>query len=436
MRIASREVTQATVLGYARTGEAVASFLARRGARVLVSERGILTANARRALDAAGIAHEEGGHSTAALETDLLVLSPGVPPTLALLAEAARRGIPVISELDLASLFIPPEIPIVAVTGTNGKSTTVELMGALLRASGRDTVVAGNIGTPAISILERPSLPEVLVLEASSFQLEQSLHLHPQVAVLLNLSPNHLDRHGTMEAYTAAKARLFERQTERDAAVLPRGLCATFPAGRARRVFFDEAPLSPLPFLAELAPHNRANLRAALAACAALFPDFAPSRVRREDLREALSLPFRLHLEGSVAGVDVLNDSKSTNAASTIAALASVPSPVVLILGGRHKGGGYEELARAIIARAVRSVVLYGEAAPLLAATLDVTGYGRAMECVDLRQAFAEALSVSRPGDTILLSPACSSFDQYKDYTKRGEDFAQIVRSHAAFTPI
>ena len=196
MRIASREVTQATVLGYARTGEAVASFLARRGARVLVSERGILTANARRALDAAGIAHEEGGHSTAALETDLLVLSPGVPPTLALLAEAARRGIPVISELDLASLFIPPEIPIVAVTGTNGKSTTVELMGALLRASGRDTVVAGNIGTPAISILERPSLPEVLVLEASSFQLEQSLHLHPQVAVLLNLSPNHLDRHG------------------------------------------------------------------------------------------------------------------------------------------------------------------------------------------------------------------------------------------------
>lgn len=426
MKFAGREISRVGVLGFARTGRAVSDFLLARGVKPFVSDSDRLTDDARARLKAAGVAYEEGGHTAEILAQDLIVLSPVVDPRLPLLDEARRNRIMVISELDLA-LQVCPSPPIIAIAGTNGKSTTALLVGTLLRRSGRTAIVAGNIGTPVVSIIGGAKTCDALVIETSSFQLEQSLFFHPRVAVLLNSSPDHLDRHKTMSAYTAAKARVFRNQTKADVAVLPSGLAAAFPEISGLKLFFDRVKLPSCSFIEALPPHNRSNLQAAIAACTALFPTFEIGPIRAGELEEAFTLPYRLHDEGEVHEVRMINDSKSTNADSTVAALRSLCGPLVLLLGGRHKGGGYDAIAEEIAKRAVRAVVVYGEAAPFLFDLLQRRQKITVHPASDLESAVIVAQRLTRPGDTLLFSPACSSYDQFRDYIERGAAFSRLI---------
>ncbi len=426
------EVSRATVFGFGRTGRAVVEFLLDRGVEPFVTDAGPLSAEARDFLSARSVPYEEGGHTLRVLEgTELIILSPGVDPRLPVLEEARARGLPVVSELDLAAGLLRDR-PIVAVTGTNGKSTTVKLVEAILRSLGVNAVSAGNIGTPAITIVDRRY--DALVLEVSSFQLEQSHALHPRVGVLLNISPDHLDRHRTMAEYEAVKLRLFANQTANDIAVLPGALSRKIEWIKAKRVHYEDVPLPTSTGFAELLPHNRANLQAAIAAAQGIIP-FDPDGLRFPELEDAFSLPFRMYIEGVLGGALVVNDSKSTNAASTIAALRGFTRPVVLILGGRHKRAGYDALAREIAERGVRRTVLYGEAADYLADRLRAAGVGAFTITPDLPAAVKCAVDNIFSGGVLLFSPGCSSYDQFRNYEERGEAFSRLVRSHPRFKP-
>lgn len=421
-------------MGFGLTGRAVVRFLLARGCTSFVSDSATLTENGRSFLESHDVSYEEGGHGESRLlTTEAIVLSPGVDPKLPILEKARSRGIHVLSELDLACLFYP-SVPIIAVTGTNGKGTTVKLIERILQANGAKPIIAGNIGIPAISIADRVLSDHVIVLEVSSFQLEQSTHFHPNIAILLNLTPDHLDRHKTMDAYRTAKGRLFQNLTKEDIAILPHQLANQYPHIKARRIFFDNYSLPPRFTGANVAPHNRLNLQAAFCGCSALSSPFVPATLGKEDLHDAFSIPFCLKSIGTVNDRKVINDSKSTNAASTLAAIRSFSEPMVLILGGRHKHSGYEELAEAIRSHGIRKTILYGEAGAFLQTTLKDAGYSEYTSCVSLEEAVAIALQASQPGDVLLFSPACSSYDQYDNYLQRGAVFSQFIRSHPSFS--
>jgi UDP-N-acetylmuramoylalanine--D-glutamate ligase len=422
------------VLGFGVTGRALIEFSLRSGVRPFVSERSALRPDAKRWLDERGIPWEEAGHTERFLgDADAVVLSPGVPPSEPIVGAAEAAGIPVLSELDLAALQAP-SIPIVAVTGTNGKGTTVTLIDAILRVSGHDPRLGGNIGIPFVSLLEGISGSDVVVLEASSYQLEQSRFLRPRVGVLLNLTPDHLARHGTMAAYAAAKGRLFLRQERGDTAVLPAALAARFPQGLARRVLFDERPLR-LPAGGErLAPHNRLNLAAAICAVEAFDSSVGPAAVDVRSLADAFRLPHRMEHVGTIDGVAIIDDSKSTNADSAVAALRAMSAPTVLLLGGRSKGAGYEALAAEIGRSDIRAVILFGEAGEEIQALLARSGI-EMKRAASLERAVEAGLAAARPGDALLLSPACSSFDAFRDFAERGDAFVRAVRERPGFTP-
>lgn len=347
----------------------------------------------------------------------LLVKSPGVPGEAPLVVEARARGIPIWSELELGARLLPN--PLVAVTGTNGKTTTSELAGAIFRAAGRETVVAGNVGR-ALSGVEAPP-GAWIVCEVSSFQLEDVHEFRPRVAVLLNLEPDHLDRHRTFDAYRAAKLRVFENQLSTDTAVIPHSF-GPIP-GRARRVeFAAEDPLPAEPRIP--GAHNRENAAAATAAArAAGIPDDAIA----EALRDFRGVEHRLELVAEIRGVRYVNDSKATNTAAARRGLAAYDAPLRLILGGSLKGESFDELARAI-GPTVRSVYLVGEAAGEIGAALDRAGvaYQRAG---DLERAVALAAAAAEPGDVVLLSPACASYDQWENFERRGEGFRRLAQN-------
>lgn len=405
------------VLGLARTGRALVEALVPHGVGVFVSEQRTLTADERGFLAARGVAWEERGHTERVLEADLLVPSPGVAPHAAVLRLAGRRGIPVLSEVELAFRLAHPQL-LIAVTGTNGKSTTVELVGAILRSAGRKPVVGGNIGLPAVSTVEEvPGRP--WVLEVSSFQLEWTEEFRPDVAVWLNFAPDHLDHHGTLGAYFAAKCRILARQGATDTAVLPRDLLARL-APRARALVLEEVAL-PAGWGKDVGAHLVDDLRAAWAAACAADPTLALSPPSFAEVAPALRQPHRLERVGEIGGIPFVDDSKGTNALATAAALRAIPGTVVVILGGRHKGGGYEALLPLLRAKA-RACVLIGESQEYFSALLDRAGvpHERAGGPQDaLRTAYRWA----QPGDTVLLSPACASFDQFRDYAQRGEAF-------------
>ena len=427
VRIAERDIGQATVLGYGRTGRAVAEYLHEHGVKTFVSDSSCLSDTDRNSLMNLQIAFEHGGHTQRAIEgADVIVPSPGIDPTAAIMQLARVRGIPIISELDLAYLR-SGDTRIIAVTGTNGKSTTVRLIEGILRGEGIDAIAAGNIGLPFITLADDP--PDVVVLEVSSFQLEQSSLFHPQVACLLNISPDHLDRHGSMEEYVAVKMSIFARQGANDTAILPRGIDPSKSTIAARIARFDDVGLPENPFVESLPPHNRSNLRAAIACCRGILPDLKADDIDLPSLEGAFHLPYRMQEERACGSVRVINDSKSTNAASAITALRSIEGQCVLILGGRHKGVGYDDLAHFIVQRDLRSVILYGEGASFLQATLRDVGYTHITPCSDLECALRAAVSEAHDGDAILFSPACSSYDQYGNYVERGEHFSLLVRS-------
>ncbi len=408
---------RALVVGLARSGQAACLALARHGVPTIAVDRSE-TVDAGRLVDA-GVEVHLGTEEDRLLDgVDLLVKSPGVPGESSLPAAAHERGIQIWSEVELGFRLL--RNPFLGVTGTNGKTTTSELLGAIFRAARRPVAVAGNVGRPVTALDGAIGDDAWIVCELSSFQLEDVHRFRPRVAVLLNLEPDHLDRHGTFDAYRVAKLRMFENQTEADVAVTPSGF-GTTPGG-ARHVEFDpgdELPAEPLiPGL-----HNRENAAAATAAArAAGIPDGAIA----EALRTFRGVEHRLELVAEIDGVRYVNDSKATNTAAARRGIeAYAGQPLRLILGGSLKGESFDELAESL-PPSVRSIDLIGEASDQLAAALGRAGrlYRRSG---DLATAVGIAAGDAEPGDVVLLSPACASYDQFHDYEERGDTFRSLV---------
>jgi UDP-N-acetylmuramoylalanine--D-glutamate ligase len=407
-------------VGLARSGVAAARALTARGERVVAVDAG--------RPDVPDDVEAHVGTDGLALlpRARAVVKSPGVPREAPVIAAARARGIPVLGELELAWRLLPN--PFVAVTGTNGKTTTVELLGHVHREAGVPAAVAGNVGT-ALSGLVGALAPEaVVVCEASSFQLEDTLAFAPEAAVLLNAEPDHLDRHGTFADYLAAKLQIFARQGNDDVAVAPTGLGVEDLGGCARRVCFggdgeladreghlwwDDRPLIAHGEIRLRGAHNRAN--AAAAAAVALARGIEPDAVRAA-LRTFAGVEHRLEDVATVGGVLYVNDSKATNVASTLVALRSFDAPVHLILGGVGKGQDFSPLR----GRAHRAYLI-GEAAE----QLEREAGGE--RCGDLATAVARARAAARPGEVVLLSPACASWDQFADFEARGRAFKAMA---------
>jgi UDP-N-acetylmuramoylalanine--D-glutamate ligase len=372
-------------------------------------------------LRAAGVEVVLGAEDPALVEdVDLLVKSPGVPNEAPLVAAARRRGLTVWSEVELGSRLFPN--PVLGVTGTNGKTTTSELLGAIFRAAERPVAVAGNVGRPLTGLDGALAGEAWVVCELSSFQLEDIVSFRPRVAVLLNLTPDHLDRHRDLDAYRAAKLRIFENQGADDVAVVPRGFQAV--PGEARRVEF--AADDPLPAEPRVpGAHNRENAAAATAAARAVgIPDAAIA----EGLRTFPGVPHRLELVREVDGVRWINDSKATNPEAAERALGAYPPGLRVILGGSRKATLFGGLARGAAQAGVSCAYLIGESADEIAEALAAEGV-RFRHSRDLESAVRDAREDAEPGDVVLLSPACASYDQFRDFEERGERFRELVEA-------
>ncbi|HEU0335698.1 MAG TPA: UDP-N-acetylmuramoyl-L-alanine--D-glutamate ligase [Gaiellaceae bacterium] len=401
------------VVGLARSGRAVVPALR-------AQEVEVVAYDASTEADASGLDAETrlGAWDDALLEgVGLVVKSPGVPEDAPPVAAARARAVPVIAEIELGARLLPN--PIVGVTGTNGKTTTTALLGAMFDAAGRPAEVAGNIGRPLTALVGTAAPEAWVVCELSSFQLEGVESLRPRVAVLTNLEPDHLDRHAGFEAYRDAKLRLFARQQPGDVAVLPRGFGPVL--GQARRIeFAADDPLPAEPLIP--GAHNRENAAAATAAARA-------AGLADDAIAEALStfpgVEHRIEQVAELGGVRWVNDSKATNVAAALRALASFPGARRhVILGGRGKQESYAPLAGAFEPDDRAYVI--GEAAPEIAAALDAGGV-RYDRSGDLSAAVAAAARTAAPGDVVLLSPACASFDQFESFEHRGEEFRRLV---------
>jgi UDP-N-acetylmuramoylalanine--D-glutamate ligase len=439
---------RALVVGAGKTGLAVARFLAARGVHVTVTDK--------RPMDAAsidGVRWELGGHRAESFTgAELIVLSPGVPEIPELTA-ARQAGVPVTGEIELASRFI--EAPIVGITGTNGKSTVTALCGALAQASGRPAFVGGNLGTPLVEAVgtEAASPSGICVVELSSYQLETVDTFHPRAAAFLNLTPDHLDRYGTMDAYGAAKMNIARNMRRDDVFVMPAGDAAVraafdawsrgrgegpmvhhFVLGRTR-LQTRLAALDAQDFVLVLdggeeryarslshlmGRHNDLNVLAALLLVRA--SNLVSPEAVRAGLASFRALPHRMQLVAEKSGVRYFDDSKATNVDSVVAGLDGFPVPFSLIAGGRDKGGSYAPLVEALRRASCRGVVTIGEAAPLIERALD--GSGIACERGgDMADAVRRARARVGTGEAVVLSPACSSFDMFQNYEHRGAAF-------------
>ncbi len=436
------------VVGLGKSGVASALFLKARGARVTVSDTksGDELRNEIPALLDHGITVETGGHGGRTFrEQDLIVVSPGVPVDAALLEQARSLGGVVIGEIELAAQFLRG--PIVAITGSNGKTTTTTLTGEILAAGGFPTLMGGNIGTPAISLAERAKPDTVIVLEVSSFQLETIQKFRPKIAVVLNVTPHHLDRHRTFEAYVDAKARMFENQQGSDFAVLNEDdpTCVGMAARTRAQVFwfsrkkevkqgawvsegnivFRDAERQREVMLVSEIPlkgaHNLENVLAAV--CAGALMGCAPEKIRQA-VRDFKAVEHRLEFVATIRGVDYYNDSKATNVDATIKALESFPANIHLILGGKDKGSDYTVLNE-LLRQRVKRVYTIGVAAEKIES--QVKGV-EIVHAETLENALRKANAVAKAGDVVLLAPACASFDQFKSYEHRGRVFKEIVR--------
>jgi len=435
-----------TVIGAARSGVAAAELLARRGATVTLSEmRAHLDEEER--LRQAGVELELGGHLPATLlRADLVVTSPGVPYRHPLVEAARQAGVPVMGELELASRWLRGRI--VAITGTKGKSTTTTLTGRMLEAGGHRVLVGGNIGHALSAQVDESTEDTIHVVEASSFQLEATDTFHPWIAVLLNFSPDHLDRHETVEEYAAAKTRLFTQQSGNDWAVLNADDPATLEMARqarARRLLFsmdakltdgivldgdtivrraglEREPLIPISSIRLIGPHLVADVLAA-AAVAWLAGVGAAAMTRA--VEGFSGLEHALEPVAEVGGVRFVNDSKATNIEAAKRAIESFDTGVVVILGGKFKGGDFRDLLEPLASRQA-TVVAIGESRPLIAQALG--GRVALHEAADMSGAVRTAFASAAPGGTVVLAPACASFDMFRDYAQRGHAFKQEVR--------
>ncbi len=441
---------RALVVGLARTGLDTANFLARRGALVTVTDRKDSAALASQVARLDPVVRRElGGHSTGTfVAQDLVVPSPGMAMDDPLLVAARTAGVRILSEIELAYRFLP--VPIVAVTGTNGKSTVTTALGLALEAAGIPGRVGGNIGNPLIGEVDTIGAERWVVAEISSFQLEWIETFRPRIAALLNLSEDHLDRYPTYQEYLRAKLRIFERMEAGDDLVLNADdplVVERASAARARPVWFSMRRIPrrgvylfrgwiysrlgerlgqrvlPVSEMLIAGTHNQENALAVTAL--ALLAGCAPKHVR-EVFRSFRGLPHRTEFVREAGGVRWYDDSKGTNVGATARTLAGMPGRVVLILGGKDKGGSYAPLAPLVRER-VRALVLLGEARDKIAAELAGTAPIEVVE--EMGAAVRRAAELARPGDAVLLSPACASFDQYANYAERGRHFQAEVNA-------
>ncbi|MGI8430655.1 MAG: UDP-N-acetylmuramoyl-L-alanine--D-glutamate ligase [Solirubrobacteraceae bacterium] len=432
------------IVGLARSGTAAALALRARGEEVIGCDAGAekeprLRAAAGRLCQAGVEVHLDASGDALAARAGTLIKSPGVAQHAPAVVAARMRGVPVLGELELAWRLIPNQF--LAVTGTNGKTTTTEWIGHIHRVAGLPAAVAGNVGTAACSFVGMLEPDATVICEASSFQLEDTEAFAPELGAILNLAPDHLDRHGGYADYVAAKLRMFSNQGNHDVAVAPVDLGLEDLGGCARRVRFGCAPEAdlaergehlwwleePLVRTDELSlpgEHNRRNAMAAAAACLARGVD--PDAVR-VGLRGFAGVPHRLELVAVNEQVAYVNDSKATNVASTIVALRSYHDGVHLIAGGRGKGQDFSPLA-ALVAERCQGVYLIGEAEHELARALEPAGVPLLVRD-DLEHAVERARARAIEGDVVLLSPACASYDQYSDFKARGEHFRAVVRT-------
>jgi UDP-N-acetylmuramoylalanine--D-glutamate ligase len=444
------------VVGLARTGIATALFCAQRGAHVTASDARPESelAEAAAKLRAAGVILELGGHRAETFAgQDLIVPSPGVPPTMGALAAARSLGVPVWSEIELAWRFLRGRL--ICITGSNGKTTTTSLIGHILETAGLPVQVAGNIGTPLISRVDISSDMSFTVVEASSFQLECISAFRPDIGVLLNVTPDHLDRHGSIEAYGAAKARMFQNQTAEDAAVINADdpIAHQYAPSEPRVFWFSrekhvasgcylrgeeivfrcdgtETILLERNTIGLRGNHNIENVLAA--AAAARLAGVEPAAIA-EGVRTFAGVEHRIEYVATISGVEYFNDSKATNVDATLKALDAFPGNVLVILGGKDKGSDYRILRKSLRSRA-RMALLIGSAAGKIETELG--GVIPVERAETLERAVESAARSARPGDTVLLAPACASFDQFENYEHRGRVFKQLVRElekkHAA----
>jgi len=425
----------------ARSGVAAARLLQSRGESVFVTDSGKRVVSGE--LDALGIPWESGQHTAERfLRADEIVVSPGVPLDIPPLRSARTKGVPIVSELELASRYLKGDI--IGITGSNGKTTTTTLVGEILKAAGKTVQVGGNIGTAMCGLVDTSSSSTINVIEVSSFQLDAIVNFRPHVAALLNVTPDHLDRYADFAAYRRSKLRIFENQRETDFAVLNRDDDNVFPppeAIRARQCLFTRTgrlddgafrsggtlylngqAVMPAAGVLLRGEHNIENVLAAMAitsSYAIASPTLAAA------IHEFHGVEHRIEFVAEVRGTQFFNDSKATNVDSAIKAVASFERNVILILGGRDKGAPYEPLVEAMRGK-VRHVLLLGEAADRIRAAFD--GAFPETRAASLQEAVTIAASIAKPGDVVLLSPACASFDMFENYEHRGRVFKKSVQ--------
>jgi UDP-N-acetylmuramoylalanine--D-glutamate ligase len=438
------------VVGLGKSGLAAALFLRRKGAQVTVSDvrSAESLANEIPALLEEGIMVEAGGHGLLTFRgQNLIVVSPGVPLDTPELVQVKSFGLPVIGELELAARFLKGKI--LAITGSNGKTTTTTLMGAIMAEAGIPVLVGGNIGVPVVDLIDQSTRDTWSVLEVSSFQLESTETFHPAVAVILNITPDHLDRHGSFENYARAKERIFSQQDENDALVLNADNARTAKAAArsVANVFWFSSehavdqgawvedgwvvfrsgpeaaiekvlPLNKIPLRGE---HNVENVVAAVSATRRAG---ASAEAIGRAIEKFQAVEHRLEFVAGVNGVDFYNDSKATNVDATAKAVAAFPSGIHLILGGKDKGSDYTTLSDLLRER-VRAVYTIGSAAAKIESQL--RGVVSLHSCGTLEKAVNAAATAARPGEVVLLAPACSSFDQFENYEHRGRVFKELV---------
>ena len=438
------------VVGLGKSGVASALFLKDRGARVTVSDTKSpdqLRDEIPLLLDH-GITVETGGHGERTFRgQDLIVVSPGVPVDAPPVVQARAAGEPVIGEIELAAQNLPG--PIIAITGSNGKTTTTTLAGEILAAGGLAVAVGGNIGTPAISLVAAAGGETVIVLEVSSFQLETIQTFRPKVAVILNITPDHLDRHRTFQTYVDAKARIFENQQSDDFAVLNEDdpTCRTLRDRTRAEVFWfsrkqevqngawvrdgkilfrDASGQREIMLVSEIPLKGAHNVENALAGvCAGALMGCEPAKIRKA-IQEFKAVEHRLEYVATIKGVEYFNDSKATNVDATIKALESFPKNIHLILGGKDKGSDYTVL-NDLLRERVKRVYTIGGAAEKIES--HIKGSAEIVHSETLDNAIRRAAAVAQPGDIVLLAPACASFDQFQSYNHRGRVFKEVVHS-------
>jgi UDP-N-acetylmuramoylalanine--D-glutamate ligase len=438
------------VVGLGKSGLAAALFLRRKGAQVTVSDVRSAEALAKDipALLEEGIMVEAGGHGLLTFRRqDLIVVSPGVPLDTPELVQAKGFGLTIIGEVELAARFLKGKM--LAITGSNGKTTTTALAGEILKAGGLPTLVGGNIGVPVIELVDQSTEDGWSVLEVSSFQLESTEEFHPTIAVILNITPDHLDRHGTFENYARAKERIFAAMNENDSLVLNADNPPAAEAAkrtRAKTFWFSlehtvdrgawlqdgsivyrgakDSAVETIMLLKEIPLKGAHNVENVLAAVVASRLASVPADAIRNGVASFKAVEHRLEFVATVNGVDFYNDSKATNVDATAKAVAAFDSGIHLILGGKDKGSPYTVLEN-LLRKRVRAVYTIGSAAAKIESQL--RGIVPIYSCETLEKAVNEAGAAAHPGDVVLLAPACSSFDQFENYEHRGRVFKELV---------